>query len=186
MNFGDLMKQAKEAGTGFTVIPAGLYLAKCIESEYRSSSTGKPQIKTRWEVIEGPHVGEKGLWNYFTLSTDNPKAVAMFLRHMKALGYDEEFFNAMTGYSPEDVVKRISSLLEGRVAQLKVKIEQYNGDDKNGIENFSPAPAGAGVVPPQAADPFSQAAQSASPVEPSPTIPPSTPTAAPEPPKSPF
>lgn len=184
MNFGELMNQAKEAGGGFTVIPAGLYISKCIEAEYRSSANGKPQIKTRWEVIEGPQTGEKGLWNYFTLSTDNPKAVAMFLKHMKSLGFDEEFFNQMQGYSPEDVVKRIASMLEGRVAQLKVKIEQYNGDDKNGIENFSPAPAGAGVIPAQVADPFASAPQSASPVVPSPTTPSSTPT--PEPPKSPF
>lgn len=184
MNFGELMSKAKEAGGGFTVIPAGLYLAKCIESEYRNSANGKPQIKTRWEVIEGPATGEKGLWNYFTLSTDNPKAVAMFLRHMKALGFDEEFFNAMQGYSPEDVVKRIASMLEGRTAQLKIKVGEYNGEPKNEVDNISPAPPG-GVVGAAPSDPFASQ-PSPSPVEPSPTIPSSTPTAAPEPPKSPF
>lgn len=182
MNFGELMDQAKDAGGGFTVVPAGLYIAKCIESTYQASKTEKPQIKTRWEIVEGPHTGEKGLWSYFTLTVDNPKAIAMFLRHMRGLGFDEAFFDAMKGYSPEDVVKQIASRLEGRVAQLKIKIGEYNGEPKNEIDNFAAVPPGHGSVAAAPADPFAKAVQTPAPPAPAAA---GTPEA-PAPPTSPF
>lgn len=154
-SFGDIVKQAAESGTSFDLLPAGPYVAKIIESEYRSSSNGKPQIKTRWEVIAGPNAGFKGLWNYFTLTIDNPNAVAIFFRQLKTLGITQEFIDALAELDNETAVKHIAGALEGRAAGIKVVIDtEYNN---NKIDRINPVPPGydAVVAPTAPSAPFS-------------------------------
>lgn len=137
-SFGSVVKKAQEAGSGFDLLPDGPYIAKIIESEFKHSSGGKPQIKTRWEVVQGPHAGAKGLWNYFTLTTDNPNAVAIFFRQLKALGITQEFLDALAELDNDTAVKHIAGALEGRVGAIKVKIDHEYQNNK--IERINPAP----------------------------------------------
>jgi hypothetical protein len=153
------MKKAAESGASFEVLEAGNYVAKIIESEYKSSSTGKPQIKTRWEVIQGPKAGFKGLWQYFTLTTDNPNALAIFYRQMSALGITQEFFQSLSTVDPETAMKHIAGALLNAVAQIKVKVDvEYNN---NKIERINPVPPEAGLVSTPSTDPFAAAATAA-------------------------
>lgn len=155
--FGQLMDQAAASGASFEVLEAGVYIAKIIESEHKQSSTNKPQIKTRWEVVAGPKAGFKGLWNYFTLTTDNPNALGIFYRQMSALGITQEFFASLANTDPDTAMKHIANALLGQVAQVKVKVDtEYNN---NKIERINPVPPEYGTLPAQAnADPFAQAA----------------------------
>lgn len=137
-SFGQLVKKAQESGSGFEMIPADTYVGKIIESEYKLSNGGKPQIKTRWEVVQGPHAGYKGLWNYHTLTIDNPNAVAIFFRQIKAIGITQEFLDALADLDNETAVKQIASALENRTASIKVKQDlEYNN---NKIDRINPAP----------------------------------------------
>lgn len=139
-SFGSLVKKAQESGSSFDLIPDGPYIAKVIESEYKHSSGGKPQIKTRWEVVQGPHAGYKGLWNYFTLTIENPNAVAIFFRQLKALGITQEFLDALSELDNETAVKHIAGALDGRFAAIKVKIDHEYSNNK--IDRINPAPPG--------------------------------------------
>lgn len=160
--FGELMRQAEASGQTFEVLEAGTYVAKIIESEYKQSSTGKPQIKTRWEVTMGPKAGFKGLWNYFTLSTDNANALGVFYRQMSNLGITGDFLSSLANVDPETAMKYIAAALEGRSAQVKVKVDQEYNNNK--IERINPLPpefAQASASVP--ADPFAAAAAPAAP-----------------------
>lgn len=171
--FGELMDQAKNSGASFEVLEAGNYAAKIIESEHKQSSTGKPQIKTRWEVIAGPKAGFKGLWNYFTLTTDNPNALGIFYRQMSALNITPEFLSSLANVDPDTAMKHIASALLNQTAMIKVKVDtEYNN---NKIERINPLPPEYGQLAAAAApaDPFQQAAQAA----PAPVEPPSAPVA---------
>lgn len=174
-SFGNLVKKAQEAGSGFDLLPDGAYIAKIIESEYKTSSGGKPQIKTRWEVVQGPHAGFKGLWNYFTLTIDNPNAVAIFFRQLRSLGITQEFLDALAELDNETAVKHIAGALDGKVGAVKVKVDHEYQNNK--IERISPAPAdflnGSGT--PQGGAPFGGTAPApAAPAAPA-TAPPATP-----------
>lgn len=137
-SFGNLVKKAAESGTSFDLLPAGPYVAKIIESEYKTSNGGKPQIKTRWEVVVGPNAGFKGLWNYFTLTIENPNAVAIFFRQLKTLGITQEFLDALSELDNETAVKHIAGALEGRMAGIKVTVDtEYNN---NKIDRINPVP----------------------------------------------
>lgn len=163
-SFGSLVKKAQEAGGGSDLIPAEVYTAKIIESEYKLSSGGKPQIKTRWEVVQGPHAGYKFLWNYFTLTIDNPNAVAIFFRQLKALGITQEFLDALSEFDNETAVKQIAGVLEGRGASIKVKQDlEYNNMK---IDRINPLPAdfvGGASAPAAPAAPFGGGAPAATP-----------------------
>lgn len=181
--FGDILKQAEQSGASFEVLEAGEYVAKIIESEYRSSSNGKPQIKTRWEVVSGPKAGFKGLWNYFTLTVDNPNAMAIFYRQMTALGITNEFMATLANATPEVAMKQIAQALEGRQAKVKVTIDkEYNNNKIERINPVSPEFAVTGNA--GGSSPFPGATPAA---PPAPSVPaPAETPAAPEAPANPL
>ena len=166
--FGDILKQAEQNGSTFDVLEAGQYVAKIIESEYKDSSNGKPQIKTRWEVTQGPKAGFKGLWNYFTLTVDNPNAMSIFYRQMTALGITSEFMQSLANVDPKTAMKHIAGALLNRSASIKVKVDQeWNNNKIDRINPLSPEMSLPGAGAPQAAgNPFPPAAPVASPVAP--------------------
>lgn len=166
MNFGDILKKAKEGG-GFDLLPDGIYVAKIIESEAKTSNNGKPQIKTRWEVLSGPHAGFKGLWNNFTLTVDNETALRIFYSQLSALGITSEFLDSLGSVDADTAFKHIASALQDKVASIKVKIDTEWNNNK--IDRINKAPieyvAGAGSAGP--ATPFAAPA--------APSAPPNTP-----------
>ena len=172
--FGDILKQAEASGATFEVLEAGLYDAKIIESEYLTSSGGKPQIKTRWEVISGPKAGFKGLWNYFTLTADNPNAMAIFYRQLSALGITNEFLATLAQADPATAMKQIAMTLQGKTARVKVKVDTEWNNNK--IERINPLPPDAlvGGAPTGSPFPGATAAPSAVPAPAAQTAPPVT------------
>lgn len=186
--FGEILKQAEASGASFELLPADTYIAKIIESEYRASSNGKPQIKTRWEVVVGPKAGFKGLWNYFTLTVDNPNAMAIFYRQITALGITSDFLQSLANVDPATAMKHIAGALDGQMASIKVKVDLEFQNNK--IERISALPpnfqATAAVTGPS--DPFAAAARPAVPAPAAPMAPAVTapPVAAPVAPTAPL
>jgi hypothetical protein len=175
------MKKAQESGNSFEVLEAGVYVAKIIEYEYKDSSNGKPQIKTRWEVTQGPKAGFKGLWNYFTLTVDNPNAMAIFYRQMTALGITQDFMASLASVDPATAMKHIAGALLNRSAQIKVKVDTEWQNNK--IERINPLPPGAVSETQSGGSPFpgaaaAQPAPAAAEAAPAPT-PPASPSETP-------
>jgi hypothetical protein len=150
--FGEILKQAEQSGASFEVLEAGLYDVKIIESDYQQSSGGKPQIKARFEVISGPKAGFKGLWNYFTLTADNPNAMAIFYRQLSALGITNDFLATLANVDPATAMKQIAMALNGKVARVKVKVDTEWNNNK--IERINPLPPDAIVGGTPAGSPF--------------------------------
>lgn len=183
--FGDILKQAEASGATFEVLEAGLYDAKIIESDYLTSSGGKPQIKTRWEVVTGPKAGFKGLWNYFTLTADNPNAMAIFYRQLSALGITNEFLATLAQADPATAMKQIAMALMGKAARVKVKVDTEWNNNK--IERINPLPPDAIVGGTPAGSPFpgTNPGPAVAPVPATPAPVPTTPVPAPAVPEAP-
>lgn len=180
--FGDLMKKAEEQGSSFAMIPANHYVCKCIESEYKQSSNGKPQIKTRWEVLQGPEAGYKGLWNYFTLTVDNPNAMSIFYRQMNALGLTGEYMQTLGNLDPDTAMKHIAQALMDRTGYLQVVQDaEWQNNKIKAIKPIPPEFQQGGATPP---DPFGAAAASPAAPAPAPQTPPA-PAPAPAPTQGP-
>lgn len=134
-DFNTLMETAKSAS--FEALPDGPYDAECISADAVTSSTGKPMIKCKFEVIAGPHAKRK-FFNQFVLSTDNEVALAMFFRHMKAFGLDENFFKAVGsgGLAP------VAQTMVGRRARFDLGHREWNGENRNEVKSVKPITGG--------------------------------------------
>jgi len=158
MNFGDILAKAKEGG-GFDLLPDGVYIAKIIESEAKTSNNGKPQIKARFEIVSGPHAGFKGLWNNFTLTVDNETALRIFYSQLSALGITSEFLDSLANVDADTAFKHLAGALVGKVASIKVKIDHEWNNNK--IDRINKAPAEYAASAGAAASPFGGAAPAA-------------------------
>jgi hypothetical protein len=141
INFNQAIQDAKSVS--FEALPIGEYRIRIIESTATMSQTHKPMIKVKMEVTEGPYAPRK-VFNQFTLSLENPNAVAIFFRQMKAFGLDEQFFASLGAQGSLDPV---ASALMGREAYVKLSHREWQGETRNNCEGFRPvvgAPA-AGV-----------------------------------------
>ena len=137
-DFNKLLETAKSAS--FEALPDGDYDAECISADAVTSSTGKPMIKCKFEVIAGPHAKRK-FFNQFVLSTDNEVALAMFFRHMKAFGMDENFFAAVGsgGLSP------VAQTMVGRRARFTLGHREWQGENRNEVKAVKPLAGGVSV-----------------------------------------
>lgn len=93
--FGQLIADAEAEGFSNEVLPIGEYDVEVAGANAGTSQGGKPQIGVRFKVLAGPYAG-KSFWDNLTLTTDNPKAVAVFLRKMGQLGVSTDFIKTQT------------------------------------------------------------------------------------------
>lgn len=93
--FGQLIAEAEAEGFSNEVLPIGEYDVEVAGANAGTSQGGKPQIGVRFKVLAGPYAG-KSFWDNLTLTTDNPKAVAVFLRKMGQLGVSTDFIKTQT------------------------------------------------------------------------------------------
>lgn len=132
-DFNTLLQQAKTAS--YDALPDGPYDAECIEATAVTASTGKPMIKCKFRVTTGPHA-KRQFFNQFVLSLDNPQALAMFFRHMKAFGLDENYFTALGGGS----LAPVAQVLVGRVARFELGHREWQGENRNDVKAVKPIP----------------------------------------------
>ena len=81
IDWGILQKEAATAG----VIPDGQYNVIVIDAMATQSSNGKPMIKVKFRVTDGPQK-DKPVWTQFVISAESAGALQIFFRQMAALG----------------------------------------------------------------------------------------------------
>ena len=136
LDWGALQKEAATAG----ILPDGEYPAIVTSSQATNSSTGKPMIKVKFRITDGPHK-DKPIWTQFVISAESAVALRIFFQHMAAMGLDTGFFAQNPGI---DVVAKN---LENRGCILKLGSREWQGVDRNEVKGISPLATG-GPLPP--------------------------------------
>lgn len=148
IDFNAAMSQAKNAS--FEPLPDGNYNLVCLEATASESQTGKPMIKAKYQVEDGPNQGKK-VWNNYTFSADNDNALAFFFQHMGFHGLDHSFFAQNPAW------ETVASSLQGRRIQVTLGQREFQGTIRNDVKKIMP-PSGATPAPQAAPQPQQQVA----------------------------
>jgi hypothetical protein len=179
-----LFETAKTAS--YEALPVGDYPVEIFSADAVTSSNGKPMIKVKLKVLSGPHANRQ-IFNQFVLSTDNANALAIFFRHMRAFGLNEQY---IAGLGVVNDLSPLAQALLGRQAVVTLGHREWQGETRNEVNGIKPltgavgAP-GAGALPgsqplPGPAGPGGPAVSVPLPVnQPTPVPAPVTPAAAP-------
>jgi hypothetical protein len=121
-------------------IPDGDYNALIVEAEAVSSSNGKPMVKTKFRIVDGPQKDKK-VSTQFVISAESAVALKIFFQHMAALGLNADFF---AGNPSMDAVARA---MVNRGCQVTIGTRPWQGVDRNEIKNIRPFPEGTPTPP---------------------------------------
>lgn len=114
----------------FEPIPAGTYIAKAVESEWKETSAGTGQyLQFRFDVIEGEYKG-RCLFVRFNLKNPNPTAVKIASQEMS------QFCHAANYLTPKDS-SELHNIPVGLVVTCKDR-EDKPGTISNEIKKFVP------------------------------------------------
>jgi hypothetical protein len=137
LDWNALQNEAKSAG----LLPDGSYTVSIVDADAtKPSSTGKPMIKVKMRVTEGPQK-DKPVWNQFVISPESPIALRIFFQHMAAFGLGTDYF--ATNPKTEDVAKALIN----RTAVIELGTRQWQGQDRNEVKAVSPSVTGGPIAP---------------------------------------
>lgn len=111
------------------------------------SGNGKDMVKWKAKIETGPYAG-RPLWGNFTISPESPVAMRIFFSHMAILGFDQRFFAANDQLTGEQMVALIAQQLPGRKAIAEVGVRQWQGQDREEVQNWKLALGGAAGTAP--------------------------------------
>lgn len=140
IDFSKALADAKSAS--FEAMPNGDYNIEVVKAEAVTASTGRPMIKCKMKVIDGGFQN-RPVMTQFVLVVDNPNALAMFFRNMKAFGLDENFFAQMGAGGQLDPV---AGALVGRRAQVTLGTRKWQGEDRNEVTGIKPYTGAPGTI----------------------------------------
>jgi hypothetical protein len=136
IDWSALQKEAETAG----LLPDGKYPTIVTKADAVTSSTGKPMIKLKLAVVEGP-LKDRPLWTQLTLSPENPIALRMWFMQLKAFGIGQEFF------ATKPSMETLASTLVNRGCVVTVSTREWAGSDRNSVDKIE-AFTGSGPTPP--------------------------------------
>lgn len=137
----DWNQLSKDAEAAFSPVPPGDYNALVTESSAVVAGTGKPMVKVKFRILDGPHAN-RVLFNNFVVSADNATAMGFFFRHMRVFGMDAAFFAAQPS------MEQIADRLLNQQVVITVNLRKYQGEDQNGVAGIKPSLGGGlGGVP---------------------------------------
>lgn len=110
VDFNLLLKEAQSAGQA---LPDGDYPFIVDEANAQAASTGSPMVVCKLRILEGPHAGKK-IRNNFVLTVDNPQALAIFFRHMAALGIPADFFAQLGQTDGVAALSNVAAQIRGK------------------------------------------------------------------------
>jgi hypothetical protein len=151
-------KALNDSKGALDLIPDGEYDARVIAAEAAMSQNSKPMIKVQYEITAGASA-KRRLRTQYTISDDNPTALAIFFKQMEALGLGADFFEV------EPAMTQVAGALLNRPARIVVGHKEWNKIDRNEIKGTLPpmfedgpiapgaAPALAKVSPPKSGPP---------------------------------
>jgi len=141
----DFTKAIQDAkGASFEALPQGDYDVEVAKTDAVTSQNGKPMIKTTMRVVSGPYE-RRPIINQFVFSGDNPTAVAIFFRHMKAFGLDEAFFASLGSVGS---LEPVATALVGRRARLTIGHREWQGETRNEVKAVKPYTGAPAMAPP--------------------------------------
>jgi hypothetical protein len=181
IDFARALQDAK--GASMEALPIGDYDVEVAKSEATTSSNGKPMIKVTMKVTAGPYE-KRSVLNQFVMSQDNPVALSIFFRHMKAFGLTEDWFMAL---GAQGSLEPVANALVGRRARLTLGHREWQGETRNEVKAVKPYTgvpglASAGPTGPSGLATGGLIAPPAPVAPPSPVAAPIAPPAAPTPP----
>lgn len=132
ISFKDLLQEAKSVS--HEALPLGDYDVEIETADAVTSSTGKPMIKVKARVINGPHE-RRPVLTQFVLSMENSTAVSIFFRNMRSFGLDEAFF-ASLGMVGD--LTPVASALVGRRARWTLGHREWQGETRNEVTAIKP------------------------------------------------
>jgi hypothetical protein len=141
LNFKALLQEAKTAS--FEALPKGDYPVTIIAADAITSSTGKPMIKVKAEVMAGHAAAGKKVFNNFVISEENPTALNFFFTHMAILGVPESFFMQVSDLTP------VAAALVGRSAIFSLSQREFpvgSGQMRNQVDGVKPLAGVPGAV----------------------------------------
>jgi hypothetical protein len=118
----------------------GPHTFRIVDAKPVTASTGNKMIKLTCKVEGGPDDGKLG-YNNIVFTFDNPRALKMTLRRLRALGIDADL---LRGEKPS--IEQIAGKLMGRSAEGNVTHRQWNGETQDDID-FGAAGSGTPVIP---------------------------------------
>lgn len=136
LDWAQLQKEAE----GAKALPEQDYAMICIEAEATTSSNGKPMIKSRWRITEGPHLDKKVGTN-FVISAESAVALKIFFQQMAELGLTADYF------ASKPAMSEVANALKGRVAVVTLGIRAWQGVDRNEFKNLRAFPEGVPLPP---------------------------------------
>jgi len=145
LNWGELIKDAADSGaSNIEALPDGDYELKVIESEAKTSQSGKTMFAIKCQVQGGANANRL-VWDNLVISPENATALGIFFRKMSALGLDKEGF-----FDREPSASQIEQAMVGRGFRGQIGSRVYNGQKRNEIKNYYVS-SGASAAPAQAA-----------------------------------
>lgn len=134
IDWGSLQKEAK------SLVPDGDYNVIITEATATTASTGKPMIKVKMRITDGPHE-KKPLWTQFVVSADSAMALRMFFQHMTAFGLNADFF------AQNPSMDTVASNLMNRAATVSVGTRTWQGVDRNDVKGVKALQSGGPLAP---------------------------------------
>lgn len=132
INWNQYLAAAEAAGESadeFTPLPAGSYEVKVLEAAATKTKNGKDMFKVTFVVEGGPHAGRR-LWSNLVISPESPKAMAIVMRQLTALG-------ARTLMESGGSNEQIAAGLKDQLATVKVSVGEYQGKPKNEVDGIA-------------------------------------------------
>jgi hypothetical protein len=99
-------------------MPSADYDAQIVAAEPDRASTGNPMFRVTWQIISGPYAGRR-LSRNIVVAHEKQKAMRVFFRQMKALGFEDQFW--LGNPTPSQVAE----MMLNRMARIQVKQREW-------------------------------------------------------------
>lgn len=114
--------------------PPNVYVMVVEKATWGQSKKGAPQVTMIMRIAEGPFKG-KTAWYWLTFDMDNPNTIRMARNFLKLSGVDFGDFGKLGEQEQLD-------FLVGKRYEVDLKVEAFQGEDRNKVKNISKGLAG--------------------------------------------
>lgn len=127
LDWGALQQEAKSAAA----LPDGEYNAFVLDTEATKSSNGKPMIRVRFRIVDGP-AKDRAVRTQFVISPESPVALRIFFQHMETIGLGADFF------ASNPPLANVAGQLKGKYVTLILGTRPWQGNDVNEVKGYKP------------------------------------------------
>jgi len=103
-----------------------------VQSDATVASSGNSMIVVKFRCLTGPYAN-KHVTNNFVIVPDNPTALNIFFRNMKAFGLDDAFFTQLGNNDHSAIAVQLT----GKRAKVTLEHRQWNGGVQNQVKSIA-------------------------------------------------